>query len=268
MSSNPRDIASGWEALLKWDPNAKRIEKQKNGVANDVWLVEIHGQRAIARLGKRSDADLDWETKLLSFLGANGIRVPAPIPNLDGKLFANGLVVMEYLEGTKPQTEADWRRVAETLKKVHALTRNWPQRPGWKSSADLITETKGTKVDLTQMPAEGVTRCRNAWRKLNGTPQSVIHGDPNAGNILMTKDAVSLIDWDESHFDYCALDHSLPHNAANLPEAELAIIKQASAAWEAAVCWGDDYAKKRLAEVDVKLLQQNSHLSSLSAKFD
>jgi hypothetical protein len=40
----------------------------------------------------------------------------------------------------------------------------------------------------------------------------------------------------------------LPHNAAGLADAAHAVAAQASAAWEAAVCWGDAYAGKRLAE--------------------
>jgi hypothetical protein len=56
--------------------------------------------------------------------------VPVPIPTTDGRLFANGLVVMSYVEGGPPETEADWRRVANTLRQLHRLTQAWPQRPG------------------------------------------------------------------------------------------------------------------------------------------
>jgi Ser/Thr protein kinase RdoA (MazF antagonist) len=45
-----------------------------------------------------------------------GLAVPAPIPTTDGRLFADGLVVMTYVEGTPPEAEADWRRVADTLR--------------------------------------------------------------------------------------------------------------------------------------------------------
>jgi len=60
---------------------------------------------------------------------------------------------------------------------------------------------------------------------------------------------VALIDWDESHVEVPDLDLALPHNAAGLDKGAQDIAAQASAAWEAAVCWGDDYAIKRLAEV-------------------
>jgi Ser/Thr protein kinase RdoA (MazF antagonist) len=126
------------------------------------------------RLGVRSDADLAWETELLQHLDRAGLTVPIPIPTTDGRMFADGLVVMTYVEGGPPETEADWRRVADTLRQLHRLTQGWPQRPGWRSSTDLLHAETGTKIDLGA---------------------------------------------------------------------------QASAAWEAAVCWDDEYSVRRLAEV-------------------
>lgn len=60
---------------------------------------------------------------------------------------------------------------------------------------------------------------------------------------------VALIDWDESHVDVPDLDLTLPYNAANLDADALDTAAQASAAWEAAVCWKDEHALKRLAQV-------------------
>ena len=45
------------------------------------------------------------------------------------------------------------------------------------------------------------------------------------------------------------LDLVLPHNAAGLDDGAYDIAAQAWAAWAAAVCWDDEYAVKRLAEV-------------------
>ena len=105
-------------------------------------------------------------------------------------------------------------------------------------------------IDLTAMPSEGVARCRAAWARLDGRPACVVHGDPgNAGNVRITEDRVGLIDWDEAHVDVPALDLVLPYNGGELSGAEYDIAAQASAAWEAAVCWKDEYAVKRLAEV-------------------
>ncbi|HYN33636.1 MAG TPA: phosphotransferase [Ilumatobacteraceae bacterium] len=240
----------GWETLEQWGDDVARNEPLTGGVGvNEVWSVRVRGQLAVARLGRRSDVDLAWETALLQFLDREGLTVPVPIPTTHGRLFADGLVVMTYVEGRPPETEADWRRVADTLRQLHRLTRDWPQRPGWRSSTDLLRAEIGTKIDLAAMPAEGVARCRAAWARLTGRQTCVVHGDPNASNIRVTADRIALIDWDESHVDVADLDLVLPHNAAGLDDDALDIAAQASAAWEAAVCWDDEYSLKRLAEV-------------------
>ena len=244
----------GWEALRQWGDDVVRVEPLTGGVGvNQVWSVRVNGQLAVGRLGQRSDADLAWETGLLRHLDRAGMPVPVPIPTTDGRNFAGGLVVMTHLEGGPPETEADWRRVAGTLRQLHRLTRGWPQRPGWRSSTDLLQARTGTRVNLDAMPPDGVARCRAAWARLAGRATCVVHGDPNPGNIRMTADRVALIDWDESHVDVPDLDLALPHNAANLDGDAYDIAAQAEAAWEAAVCWDpsgtDRYAVRRLAEV-------------------
>ncbi|MFC4110428.1 phosphotransferase enzyme family protein [Micromonospora zhanjiangensis] len=239
----------GWDALGRWGDDAVRLEPLAGGVANDVWSVRVDGRLAVGRLGARSDADLAWEIALLRHLDRAGLTVPVPIPTRDGRLFADGLVVMTYLAGGPPETRADWRRVADALRELHRLTRGWPQRPGWRSSTGLLHAGTGTRIDLGAMPTEGVARCRAAWARLAGRQTCVVHGNPNAGNIRMTAGRVGLIDWDETHVDVPDLDLVLPDNAAGLADDAYDIATQASAAWEAAVCWGDEYAVRRLAEV-------------------
>jgi Ser/Thr protein kinase RdoA (MazF antagonist) len=239
----------GWDALRLWGEDAVRIERLTGGVANDVWSLRVRGTLAVGRLGTRSDADLAWEAALLQQLDREGLAVPVPIPTTNGRLFAERLTVMPYLEGGPPETEGDWRRVADTLRQLHRLTQGWPQRPGWRSSRDLLHTETGTKIDLAAMPPEGVARCRAAWARLAGRETCVVHGDLNPRNIRMTVERVALIDWDESRVDAPDLDLALPFNAAGLAADAYDTACQASSAWEAAVCWDDDYAKARLAAV-------------------
>lgn len=239
----------GWDALGRWGEDVARIEPLTGGVANDVWSVRLGGRVVVGRLGARSDEDLAWEVALTTHLDRAGVAVPVPIPTTDGRLFADGLVVMTYVEGGPPEGADDWRRVAETLRQVHRLTAGWPQRPSWRSSTDLLEARTGTKVDLDAMPAEGVARCRAAWARLVGRPMSVVHGNPSANNIRVTAERVALIDWDEAHVDVSDLDLALPNNAAGLEAEAYDVTMQASAAWEATVSWKDDYAVRRLAEV-------------------
>jgi len=188
-------------------------------------------RRPLAVTRQRSDADLAWETDLLRHLDREGMTVPTPIPATDGRHFAGGLVVMTYVEGGPSGTEADWRRVAGILRQLHRLTQGWPQRPGWRSSTDLLQAETGTRVNLGAMPPDGVARCRAAWARLAGRATCVVHGDPNPGNIRMTVDRVAMIDWDESHVDVPDLDLALPHNAAGLGNDAYDIAAQARAAW-------------------------------------
>jgi Ser/Thr protein kinase RdoA (MazF antagonist) len=239
-----------WEALSHWGADAVRLERLSGGVANDVWSVRVGGRLAVGRLGRRSDADLAWEAALLEHLARAGLVVPAFLPAVDGRLSVDGLVVMPFLEGGPPRDQADWRRVAETLRRVHRATAGWPQRPGWRSSIDLLQHETGTRIDLGALPPGAIERCRAAWRRLAGRATAVVHGNPtNPGNIRMTGERVALIDWDEAHVDVPDLDLALTDNAAGLSPGDYDAASQASAAWEATVCWGDDYAVRRLAEV-------------------
>ncbi|MBV9110066.1 MAG: phosphotransferase [Gemmatimonadetes bacterium] len=246
---NTELLSSDWKALKQWGDDVARIEPLAGGVANDVWSVRVNGRLAVGRLGTRSDADFAWETQLLRYLDREGLAVPVPIPTMDGRLFADGVVVMTYVEGEPPETEADWRRVAGTLRHLHRLTAGWPQRPGWRSSTDLLHADTGTKIDLGAMPPEDVARCRSAWARLVGRETSVVHGDPNSRNIRITAERVALIDWDEAHVDVPDLDLAMPHNAASLDAEAYDIAAQAFAAWEAAVCWDDEHSARRLAQV-------------------
>lgn len=238
-----------WQALEHWGDDVVRLEPFTGGASGQVWSVRIDGRLAVARQGSRSDDDLAWETALLRHLDAEGLAVPVPIPTTDGRLFVDGLMVMTYVEGEPPETEADWRRVVATLRQLHRVTAGWPQRPGWRSSTDLVHARTGTRIDLDAMPAEAVERCRAAWARLVGRPTCVVHGDPNRGNIRMTAERVALIDWDEAHVDVADLDLIVPFNAADLETEQLDVAAQASAAWEAAVCWQDDHAVRMLAQV-------------------
>jgi Ser/Thr protein kinase RdoA (MazF antagonist) len=226
----------GWEVLREWGDDATRVEPLAGGVVNQVWSVRVNG-------------DLAWETDLLRHLDRQRLTVPVPIATTSGRLFADGLVVMTCVEGEPPETEADWRRVADMLRQLHRVTQGWPQRPGWRSSTDLRHAETGTTIDLGAMPPEGVARCRAAWARLVSSPTCVVHSDPTPGNIRMTADRVGLIDWDEAHVDAALLDLLLPHNAADLDDHAHDSAAQAFAAWDAARCWGHEFAVKQLAEV-------------------
>ena len=104
----------GWEALRLWGKDADRIERLAGGVANDVWSAFVASLRLA---GSAAEATLICvEAGLLQHLDRQGLAVPVPIPAMDGRLFAGGLMVMTFVEGGPPGTGDDWRRVADTLR--------------------------------------------------------------------------------------------------------------------------------------------------------
>ena len=134
----------GWEALEQWGDDVVRSEPLTGGVGvNEVWSVRVNGHLAVGRLGQRSDPDLAWETDLLRHLDREGMPVPVPIPTTDGRHFADGLVLMTYVEGGPPETEADWRRIADTLRQLHRFTHGWPQRPAGDRRPTFCTPRPG-----------------------------------------------------------------------------------------------------------------------------
>ena len=241
------------QALAAWGTSAVLGDSLGGGHRNDVREVHLNGTRHAARRSPRSAPTIAWELDLLAFLAKNGLRVPAPIPARDGALHQDGLVLFTWLDGDPPSTEDDWRRVARDLDRLHALTVAWPQRPGFRSSRDLLTDITGGDVDLSLMPGQAVTLCREAWRPLASAPRAVIHGDPAPGNIRITPAGPGFLDWDESRRDATALDFAFlptsPLTAA--PPHHLEAARHAALAWEAANGWTiePEYARRCLAHL-------------------
>jgi Ser/Thr protein kinase RdoA (MazF antagonist) len=240
-------------ALAAWGRSAVLSERLGGGYRNDVRRVRLAGVDHVGRLSRRDAAALDWELGLLDHLSAVGLRVPRIVHALDGRRHVDGLVVMRWLDGAPPASEADWRRVAAVLRHLHAVTLDWTRRPGFASTRQLLASDRGGDVRLDLMPTAAVARCRAAWRAIAAEPQSVVHGDPGAANLRLSRDGVGLIDWDEARVDASVLDLAdLPLD--DLPDREgdrrRAAIRAASA-WEAANGWviEPEYARRRLASV-------------------
>jgi hypothetical protein len=115
----------------------------------------------------------------------------------------------------------------------------------------LLDATRGGDVDLAAMPEDGVVRCRAAWRAIAGEPRSIVHGDPGAQNLRLTRAGVGILDWDEARVDASVLDLAENPLAEELiqPRARLAAVQTAATAWEAANGWSiePDYARRKLA---------------------
>lgn len=159
-----------------------------------------------------------------------------------------------WLDDAPPST-ADWPAVAGFLRRLHALTATWPQRPDSVSTSDLLTAERGGDVDLSVMPEGAVAACRRARVRMQDGPQSVVHGDPGPANIRISPDGPRLLDWDEARVDYADLDMAeLP--GSHLPPARLAAAREAASAWEAANGW---LIEPSYAQHQLDLLRSGQH---------
>jgi Ser/Thr protein kinase RdoA (MazF antagonist) len=242
-------------ALDAWGRGSVVLEHLGGGHRNTVWAVRVGSRRCVARDSGagRSGPALDWELDLLQGLAGSGFTVPQPVPTPDGRRRVGGLVVLTWVEGDPPASERDWRLVADALVRLHRLTAGRAQRPGFASTRELLTGTKGGDVDLDLMPAEVVALCRAAWAELAGGPTAVVHGDPGRQNLRLRGDRVGLLDWDESRVDLPELD------LAWLPVDRLGVRREpartAAEAWEVANGWTVEpaHARRRLAELRRRL---------------
>jgi Ser/Thr protein kinase RdoA (MazF antagonist) len=247
------DSAAGpgdWPELAAWGDRLELAGRLGGGYRNELWEASYRGARVAVRRSRRAGAALDWELDLLAGLAAAGFAVPPAIAAPDGRRRVAGTVVFGWLDGDPPRDEAGWRLVAAELARLHEVTRGYRQRPGFRSTADLLTSDRGGDVDLTLMPPPAVAACRAAWAALPEAPPSVVHGDPGPGNIRILDGIVGLLDWDESRVDNPVLDLAeLP--IPILPPDIDAVAKHAADAWEAANGWQaePDYARRCLDRV-------------------
>jgi Ser/Thr protein kinase RdoA (MazF antagonist) len=234
------------EVLAAWGAPVI-IGPLSGGNRNAVLEIRLDGRQLVTRRSARPAASLDWEAALLDHLASHGLRVPVPVPALDGRRHVDGVMVQTWLWGHEPRP-GDWPAVAAVLGQVHQLTAGWPQRPGFASTTELLIADHGGDVDLSAMPADAVAACRSAWAGLGASPQAVIHGDPGPANIRITSDGAGLLDWDEARVDSTELDLAeLP--GRYLPPERLIIARAAATAWEAASGWiaEPSYARRQLA---------------------
>jgi len=234
-----------------WPDAGRAGPRLGGGFRNAVWEVRAHGIRCVARRNRRTRDELDWELDLLAFLDEAGMYVPRAVPAADGSRHVDGVVIFTWLDGEPPASVRDWHAVAAELNRLHELTRQWPQRPGFCSTQELLSRTSGGDVQLDRMPDSAVQRCRTAWQALAGERVTVVHGDPGAANIRMLGGQPGFLDWDEARVDVPLLDFAtLPMDLSDqLGAARFEAARRALDAWEAANGWilEPAYAQRRLA---------------------
>ncbi|MGO4908834.1 phosphotransferase enzyme family protein [Pseudorhodobacter sp. W20_MBD10_FR17] len=195
---------------------------------NYVYRVDTQTRPVALRLhrpGLRSQAELISELEWMAVLARGGISVPAPIPSLDGSIFAQFddtfVDVVTWLEGdalTQSPTPQAYHGLGKTMARCHEITNAWTPpshftRPLWDADGlvgdaplwgpfwenPTLSPAQKTRLEAFRDQARNVLN--------EGTfDVGLIHADLVPENVLTCGDTLRLIDFDDGGFGYRLFD--------------------------------------------------------------
>lgn len=218
--------------IAKWRIDAALVPLaggHRNAVLRTVGLQ----RNVVFKSTMRSRAAIEWLAAVQDTARRCGFVVPQMIRSASGRVVEDGWTCEDFIDGPHV-TEDAMPTILPLVARFHNATADLVQRPGFLSSADLVTQSVGGDVDLDAMPPDLpdlVVRCRAAWQAMQGRQISVIHGDLNPANLIKCgDDHIALIDWDEARRDYCF------HDVGALQDGDEGV-RRARLAWEVACSW-------------------------------
>ena len=250
MTGPTAEAAAIEDALDAW-PGLVLSGRPHRGARGDLHLGELDGRRVVVRRSVRDQPALDWQFDLTDHLAERGVGIAPRVPTADGRRHVDGVWVEEFVEGRPPADEEDWAETAAAVARVHELTSEWPQRPGFLDAASLQTAAVGGDVDLGAMAPEAASALRGVWRALPDAPDCVVHGNLSSRTVLVGGDGVTILDWDEARVDVPWFDlAALPSTTWPL-DGDARLVRAAGLAWEVASSWTSEpaYARRRLLEL-------------------
>jgi Ser/Thr protein kinase RdoA (MazF antagonist) len=191
-------------------------------LASGPGVLRIHTQ------GERDEAlvlaELDW----VHFLYVKGVRVPLPLPALDGRWAVRFplneeisvyAAAFQLMPGVHPTIRVgdNWNlslveRMGEVLGRMHALNVQY-QPPDGLSRFDWTRQDIPHYVSAVIPPSE--TRLREKfqqhWSRLQSMPRDangygLTHGDFHAGNLLVDEAGLTIIDFDNCCYNWYIAD--------------------------------------------------------------
>lgn len=204
---------------------------------NEVFRVETPEGPLVLRLhrpGYRSQAELTSELDWMAELTRAGLRVPQPIPTLTGErcVDVRGQLVdmLTFLDARPLMASGQWnaeadplhsaRQTAATLARLHEISDQWSlpegfMRPAW-DEAGLVGPAplwdrfwENPRLSITQARLFTALRDRAATELAAMEPSldyGLIHADAVPENVLLAKDGVFLIDFDDGGFGFRLFD--------------------------------------------------------------
>jgi len=240
------------------------VRELPGGTRNPVLLVERAGERFVAKATRRSAEALGWLEQVHVQARDAGLVTPEAVRSRAGNLVEDGVTLERFIDG-RPADARSLARLRTLLRGFHDATRGTTQRPGFASSAAMVERRSGGDIELDGMPHEVAEVCRAAWARLAGAPRSVVHGDLQRENILMTPEGnVALVDWDEARVDASILDEvALSIALGGRPRPGWEAAESALRAWEVASCWNLEPAYARRLAADLPDLRDGGGPSAL-----
>ncbi len=193
--------------------------------------MEIDGNLYVAKSTPRSGAQVNWMTGLMSLAGQAGFRTPQLHRSASGMYINGGFTLESYLSGHLC-AEGYMPDISRAVTEFHQASRALPQRPGFASRADLLTQDLGGDVYMRALPGDLHQKIRRAFAAIADQPVVPVHGDLGEINVLVADGLPpALIDWDESRGDCAFFDQQrLPGVALSAAE------EKACLAFEIATC--------------------------------
>lgn len=209
----------------KWGVSAC-LEPLTGGRRNRVF----HAKSVVFKSTRRSPEAIIWLAKVHNCARGAQLLVPELLQSEDGNLIENGWTCEPFFEGEHP-SEDELVHLRPQIVEFHAATTNIPQRPGFRSSVELLHLSSGGDVNLNAMPVALVEKCRDAWSAVSDRQTTIVHGDLNPANIIKTRNGgFVMVDWDESRRDLALFD------LGQLSEDDESG-RRARLAWEVACSW-------------------------------
>lgn len=192
-------------------------------LVNDVYELTTADARFILKLYRangRHPAEIRWETGLSAHLTRAGLTVPHAVPLADGTDVGlletpegeRPYVLSTFITGTKPQPPFDgelYRSFGELAATFHDATDDFSSpHPRRRSNLDEqlshLPRLAPAEENLLQALADAVRN--NLTQYSDALSKGVCHGDVSLDNVLVTRDGLSIHDFDLSAVGYRAAD--------------------------------------------------------------
>ena len=216
-------------ALAAWPLNVRSVRLLSNDY-NGVWRIDAAQGRFVLRvnLPHRSDRELRAELAWLAAL-ASDVRAPVPIPTRAGEPWtvaavagvpdARRCILFSWIQGrvmTPDDDPALFRALGRQVGRLHTHAREWRRprgvpvfdRPFADPHAEVILFEQEVAPSVRSIFRDAERAATEAFARLRGSAElpAMAHHDVHVGNALVSRGAVSLIDFDDCAIAFAAED--------------------------------------------------------------